>query len=132
MDYRRVLVDSSVIIEYIRKKRKDKTALLHIQKQGAEICISTVTIFEVVSGINPQNKEIIGQLFDKFEAMPFDIPSAREAGTIYKQLKAKNKLIEFRDIFIAATAIANDLPLATLNIKHFERIDDLELVSYRL
>jgi len=29
-----------------------------------------------------------------------------------------------------ASAIANDMPLSTLNVKHFERIDDLELIEH--
>jgi predicted nucleic acid-binding protein len=34
----------------------------------------------------------------------------------------------FRDIFIAATAIVNNLPVKTLNIKDFSRIPGLVLV----
>lgn len=49
--------------------------------------------------------------------------------TITKQLKASNKLIEVPDIFIAATACAHKLPLATLNLKHFERIEDLKIIN---
>jgi len=33
------------------------------------------------------------------------------------------------DLFIAATAIGNDLPFAILNMKHFERIDNLQIVE---
>jgi predicted nucleic acid-binding protein len=45
-----------------------------------------------------------------------------------RSLKKKPKQIEMADLFNAATAIDNKLPLATLNIKHFDRIDGLELV----
>ena len=41
----------------------------------------------------------------------------------------KRKLIDTADLFIAATAIANKLPFATLNRKHFERIDGLAIIS---
>jgi len=44
-------------------------------------------------------------------------------------LKAKNKLIDAPDILIAGTAMRNNLPLATLNRKHFERINGLEMVK---
>ncbi|MBW2740875.1 MAG: type II toxin-antitoxin system VapC family toxin [Deltaproteobacteria bacterium] len=50
-----------------------------------------------------------------------------DTSVVIDHFRKKNKIIEFRDIFIAATAITNDMPLSTLNIKHFERIDDLEL-----
>lgn len=32
------------------------------------------------------------------------------------------------DLFIAATAVHYKLPLATLNVKHFERVEELQLV----
>ena len=38
-------------------------------------------------------------------------------------------LIEFRDILIASSAIAQNIPLATLNHKHFNRIDDLNILE---
>jgi len=72
-----------------------------------------------------QTKEIIGG----FYILSFNSHVADVASDIAKKLRTKNKIIEFRDIFIAATAIANDMPLSTLNIKHFERIDDLELID---
>jgi len=57
-----------------------------------------------------------------------DDKCANEAARIVKQLKSKNQIIEIPDILIGATAIANELPLATLNKKHFERIENLILV----
>jgi predicted nucleic acid-binding protein len=38
------------------------------------------------------------------------------------------KMVDFRDIPIAATAIEHQMPLKTLNTKHFVHIPDLELV----
>jgi tRNA(fMet)-specific endonuclease VapC len=61
--------------------------------------------------------------------LPFDSLSVTEAVRIYQSLKAVNQLISLPDIFIAATAIANELPLLTLNRKHFERVDHLKLYS---
>ncbi len=36
--------------------------------------------------------------------------------------------IEVTDILIAATAITNNLPVKTLNTRHFERVIGLDLV----
>lgn len=38
-------------------------------------------------------------------------------------------MIEFRDIFIAATCIVNELPIATLNKKHFKHIEGLKIAK---
>jgi len=37
-------------------------------------------------------------------------------------------MIEFRDIFIAATCMVNNLPVKTLNKKHYDRIEGLSVV----
>ena len=63
--------------------------------------------------------------------MPLNESVAIKAAQLYHRLKRENKLIDFRDIFIAATCIANNLPLATLNQKHFQRIEDLELYGLK-
>jgi tRNA(fMet)-specific endonuclease VapC len=38
-------------------------------------------------------------------------------------------MIDLADIFIGATAVTYKIPIATLNIKHFERIESLELIK---
>jgi predicted nucleic acid-binding protein len=37
-------------------------------------------------------------------------------------------MIDLADILIGATALTHDIPLATLNRKHFERIKGLEII----
>lgn len=54
---------------------------------------------------------------------------AAVAATLYRDLRTANQLLEIRDIFIAATALAYDLPLMTLNTRHFHRVDHLQLQS---
>jgi len=53
---------------------------------------------------------------------------AVKAAQIYHSLKSNNQLIEFRDIFIAATCVVNDQPIVMLNKKHFQRIREIKLV----
>jgi tRNA(fMet)-specific endonuclease VapC len=48
---------------------------------------------------------------------------------INSALKAKRKQIDLADLFIAATAVTHDLSLATLNKKHFARIDTLKIIE---
>ncbi len=37
-------------------------------------------------------------------------------------------MIEFRDIFIAATCLVYELPILTFNKRHFKRIKGLEIL----
>ncbi len=63
------------------------------------------------------------------DVIPFDEVSVDAAVEINMALKRKRKQIDLADLFIAATAIANNFSLATLNRKHFERIDTLNIIE---
>ncbi len=128
MEDSRILIDTSVVIDHFRKKNKQKSLLYELAKENI-LFLSAISKFEFLVGAKRtqirQTKEIIGG----FYILSFNSHVADVASDIAKKLRTKNKIIEFRDIFIAATAIANDMPLSTLNIKHFERIDALELIN---
>ena len=64
------------------------------------------------------------------ELLSFDSIAARKASGIQKELKAKGRIIDIRDLFIASASIANNCILATLNKKHFENIKGLKLLDF--
>ena len=66
-------------------------------------------------------------LLDNIPILAFDKITAEKSAGIYLELRSKNQIIDFRDIFIGATALQHNMPLKTLNKKHFNRIKDLLL-----
>lgn len=68
-----------------------------------------------------------------FDPLPFDAAAARTFGLVAAEVHAAGRRIRPRafDALIAATAIANDLPLYTCNPKDFTGISGLELVAVR-
>jgi tRNA(fMet)-specific endonuclease VapC len=128
LEDRRVLVDTSILIDFFRKKNKKKTTLFKIQ-QNHEIYASTITEFEFLAGVKDENVLSLKHFFSKINLLTFDSNAAKKASSIYQDLKSKNQVIEFRDIFIAATAIAHNLPIATLNKEHFSRIEGLKILG---
>jgi hypothetical protein len=64
-----------------------------------------------------------------FEPLPFDAQAARSFGGVAASLRRSGRKVQARafDAMIAATAIANDLPLYTVNPSDFEGIVGLEL-----
>lgn len=66
-----------------------------------------------------------------FDPLPFDAAAARTFGRVAASLRHAGRKTAARayDAMIAATAIANDLPLYTCNPRDFEGIDDLRLVA---
>jgi predicted nucleic acid-binding protein len=70
----------------------------------------------------------INKLCKNLGIIDFNLPCAEKASEIYRELKIRNKMIEFRDILIGATALMHGIPIATLNIKHFERIAGIQII----
>ncbi len=66
-----------------------------------------------------------------FETIPFDAAAARAFGRVAASLRQAGRKPAARayDALIAATAIANDLPLYTCNPTDFAGIDELRIVT---
>ena len=65
-----------------------------------------------------------------FDAIPFDAPAARAFGQVAADLRTAGRKPSARayDALIAATAIANDLPLYTVNPSDYTGITSLRVV----
>jgi len=127
MEFPKLLIDTSIIIDFLRKKNKENTLFWKIINEYA-CYISTITEFELFCGaITDEKKLELEKIINSLQIINFDENASLKSAEIFLSLRSKNKNIEFRDIFIAATAIVADLPLSTLNQKHFNRISELKL-----
>ena len=128
MDNPKLLIDTSIIIDHFRKKDKTNTLLLELYKNYL-LHISSVTVFELYNGASSSEKvNDIELLLRNVKVLDFNSEIASVASKIYCQLISENKIIEFRDIFIASTAIVNKMPVSTLNLNHFKRIKGLRII----
>ncbi len=127
MGRERILIDTTLLIDHLRKKNKDATVFFKTAEKF-DCCISSVTEFEFIVGRNEKNRFFVDTLLKHLPILPFDSSCVAIASEIYIELKSKNHLIPAPDIFIAATAINNEMQLATLNQGHFSRIKHLRLV----
>jgi len=76
------------------------------------------------------NRETWEALIDPFRFLDYSREVGWYFGLIYRQLQERGTLIGANDLWIAATALAHDLPLVTRNAKEFGRIRDLDVRSY--
>lgn len=125
-----VLVDTSILIDFFRKSDKANSRLMKLVKGNFTYCISAVTEFEIYTGTTPNQTAYWEDFLFRTQVLAFDKEIARTAVEISKALKKQSRLIGIADLFIAATAVHYRLPLATLNLKHFERVDELILIPY--
>lgn len=125
----KLMVDSSILIDYFRKTDKANSKLVAHFRNYEHLYISSITEFEVVNGATKQHLQFWDGMLSRFTVLDFDRKAARQAADIVSQLKTRRKTIDKPDLFIAATAIINGLTLDTLNIKHFTHIEGLNLLT---
>ena len=122
-----MVVDTSIFIDYLRAKDKRDTALFKIPDTHT-LYVSSITLFELYMGATNKEKwEDVKMLTEDLVVLPFDDTVSIKAAEIFQNLRKINKLIEFRDIFIAATCIVHGLSVKTLNKSHFSRIKGLKV-----
>lgn len=124
-----ILADTSILIDLFRKSKKVNSKFVQLALEGYEFQISAITAYEVYSGATIAQLPFWDDLLEKIIVLPFDKDVVKQAVIINRILKQKRKQIELADLFIAATAVNYDLSLATLNRKHFERIDLLTIIE---
>ena len=124
-----ILVDTSILIDYYRKTDKEKSAWITLVRQEYSFAISAITKYEIYSGVTPNQLTFWDNVLQAITIIPFDEMTVDTAVIINSALKKKRKQLDLADLFIAATAVAHGLPFATLNTKHFERIDTLNIVE---
>lgn len=130
------LFDSSIFIGIFRGNRRCEHTLKQLLAGELTVGVSVITLTELYFGArcgrDPDHQiQRVDCLLAPIEVIfPIDRAIALQAAQIQAQLRSRNQMLDYRDLFIAATALIHRLPLRTLNTGHFERIDTLELDSW--
>jgi predicted nucleic acid-binding protein len=123
----RGLIDTSVVIDLGSVDPADLPA---------ELAVSALTLAELAAGPHAtddaaeraRRQDRLQRAEATFAAIPFDANAARAYGRIFAGILAKGRKARGRraiDLLIAATAVAEDLPLYTRNPEDFRGLEDL-------
>jgi tRNA(fMet)-specific endonuclease VapC len=125
----KLLVDTTLLIDFFRKKNKQKTSLTHLW-QAHSLYVSVITVYEFQVGANsPEQLANQNEVIKDMGIIALDSICTYQAILLYQTLKRTNSRIGFADTLIAATALAHEIPVATLNKEHFERVPNLTLIN---
>ncbi len=114
MDSQKILVDTDILINFLRKKVGAKL-LLEKASQGGDLYISVVTLAELLAGMRPSEEEETENLIVGFTIIPVTEAIARKTG----ELRQHGRKILLPDCLIAATAMLEDCLLLTGNRKDY-------------
>lgn len=127
---KKVLIDTDIIIDFLRTNEGLFPTLLELQVQGnLTLYISSVTIMELFVGTSSQKQvqsQQLKELIDSFRVIPLDAKLAQFTGELKR---GKKWTILTSDLIIGATALWLNAQLATKNRKHFSVIPGLKLFN---
>lgn len=118
------LVDTSVLIDYLRGHESAATLLEDARRSGP-LHASEITRIEVLAGMRPGEEAPTGSLLASLVWHDADGAVAEEAASLGRQWLPSHHGIDSADLAIAATAILNRAELLTLNIRHFPMFPSL-------
>lgn len=122
-----ILCDSTAIIQHFRGDRKVTNQLSEIGAQN--IGTSIITQAEIYYGARNKNElSIYRRFFDALKSYPLNDEISSVFHGLILNYSISHK-VRIADMLIAATAIANNLPLFTHNRKDFDFIPDIRLYN---
>lgn len=127
---KKYLIDSDILIYFLKGKQEVVERLSTIPID--DLYISRINYTELIYGAYnstkiDQNLKVIEPFLENFTVLEFTKTSSLIFAKEKARLKKSGNIIADMDLMIASIAIENDCTLISNNIKHFERIQNLEL-----
>jgi tRNA(fMet)-specific endonuclease VapC len=127
-----VLIDTSVVIDAERGRRPLDEAV-----GDEDRAISVITASELLHGVHRAATEqirlrrhaYVEQVLANLEPLPITTQIARVHAELWAGLEVDGVRLESHDLWIAATAIAHGMRVASANVRHFERVTGLDVVA---
>jgi predicted nucleic acid-binding protein len=124
------LVDTDWVADFLKDREPAQNVFRALAPDG--FAISLITYGEIQEGIlYGQNIRVHAHGFRQFlrwvRVLPLTRTTMRHFARIRGELRARGQLIGDMDLLIAATALNYRLTLLTRNVRHFERVPDLQI-----
>jgi len=128
----RYLVDTDWVIHYLNGHSAIVARIQNLSTEG--IALSVISLAELYEGVfysrGPQQSEQALQAFLRgVDVLGVDDETTRIFGRERGRLRAEGKMIGDFDLLIGATALRHGLTILTNNRRHFELIENLQIIS---
>jgi len=134
-----LILDSSVLITAERQGQNARQMLTAISSTAGEpeIAISGVTLIELAHGAaradTPERRakrnQFIQELLTALPIHPITVPVALRTGQIDGENQARGVHLPLSDLLIGVTALELGYGIATANLRHFQMIPGLSVLS---
>ena len=129
------LLDTSVLSQPLKDRPLRAVQRRWTPERSAGLCTSAICQAELLRGLEARQSEKLWRRYrDYLEGEVAVVPFDEAAASVYARLCARLQTAGTRrdmaDLLIAAAAIAADLPLATLNVRHFDDLEGLRVEDW--
>ncbi|MBI3014386.1 MAG: type II toxin-antitoxin system VapC family toxin [Candidatus Tectomicrobia bacterium] len=117
-----ILLDSHVIIGWLRGQDPVAEVVSALLESRDVLLWTPVSVAEIFAGARKGEEKQLESLFLVLETLPLSAEIGKKAGD-YLRTYSRSHHLELGDALIAATAHAHQVPLWTLNKKHYPMSD---------
>ena len=127
------VLDTNILTYYLKGNEKilDK---VDKEAENDNIVIPFYVYFEIMKwllAVNSKTKlQVFERLFEKYGISIIDKETLDISLAIYIKLRKSGITVDDGDLLIAAYCIKNNYILVSNNIKHFERIENLQIINW--
>ncbi|HTM79104.1 MAG TPA: type II toxin-antitoxin system VapC family toxin [Devosia sp.] len=127
------MLDTNIVSHFMRYP--DGQVAKIIRKTGdAGLCVSVIVVAELRYGVAKVGSTRLARQVDfalaTLDIVPFEPPADQIYADIRTALERKGTVIGPNDLWIAAHALALDLPLIAANIGEFSRVPNLRVENW--
>ena len=128
-----MILDTTFLVDVLRGAESVADLVSNLDEEAPYV--SSITVMELHEGVHVADttetqRDAVAELLTEINELPFDHDCAMAAGRLNAELVSAGERIDETDVMIAATALVHDHPVMTRNVDHFERADEVEVVSY--
>lgn len=92
--------------------------------------VTVITTYELLFGVARARRQIGEEaLLGVMQTLPLTTNVARRAAQLHDELIRHNQDIGIKDVLIAAICLEHELPLLTMNERHFGRVPGLRVLT---
>jgi len=129
----KLILETTFLIDLERERNRSEPGIAHELLQGRQDCrlfITHTVAGELAAGKSLSERSRWREFISPFRILDHGPEVDWQYGKTFRYLQENNCLIGRNDLWIAATALAYQLPLVTRIGEHFRRVPDLEIVAY--
>ena len=129
MSAERILIDTSVWIEYFRNQSQSVVDFVMEIAKNSEICVPGIILAELMQGAKSEKElSAIAEFMDAFTMIDQTDQTWVKAGRLSHALRKKGKNVNLTDCYIAVLAQENGCAVLTFDqhfkdIRHHTRLD---------